>query len=67
MFNSIAYAADGGAASSPIAPFIPLILIFAIFYFFAYQTTAEETERAYSNAELNCCRRRDSDYRRNVW
>ncbi|PLX71297.1 MAG: preprotein translocase subunit YajC [Denitrovibrio sp.] len=33
MFNSIAYAADGAAQGSPIAPFIPLILIFAIFYF----------------------------------
>jgi len=34
MFNSIAYAADGAAAQgSPLAPFIPLILIFAIFYF----------------------------------
>ena len=34
MFNSIAYAADGAAApGNPIAPFIPLILIFAIFYF----------------------------------
>jgi len=34
MFNSIAYAADGAAAQgSPFAPFIPLILIFAIFYF----------------------------------
>ncbi|PLX67560.1 MAG: preprotein translocase subunit YajC [Denitrovibrio sp.] len=33
MFNSIAYAADGAASQSPLAPFIPLILIFAIFYF----------------------------------
>ncbi|ADD69213.1 preprotein translocase, YajC subunit [Denitrovibrio acetiphilus DSM 12809] len=34
MFNSIAHAADGAAAQgSPLAPFIPLILIFAIFYF----------------------------------
>jgi len=33
MFNSIAYAAEGGVQGSPIAPFIPLILIFAIFYF----------------------------------
>lgn len=33
MFNSIAYAADGAGAQNSFAPFIPLILIFAIFYF----------------------------------
>jgi len=34
MFNSIAYAADGAASQgSALAPFIPLVLIFAIFYF----------------------------------
>jgi preprotein translocase subunit YajC len=34
MFNSIAYAADAApAAGNPLAPFIPLIIIFAIFYF----------------------------------
>ena len=35
MFVAIAYAAEGGApaAQSPFGAFIPLILIFAIFYF----------------------------------
>ncbi len=35
MFNSLAYAAGGasGAPQNPIAGFLPLILIFVIFYF----------------------------------
>lgn len=34
MFNSIAYAADAApAAGNPLAPFIPLVIIFGIFYF----------------------------------
>lgn len=34
MFNSIAYAADGAAQGSPVTAFLPLIIIFAIFYVF---------------------------------
>ena len=33
MFESIAYAADGAAGGNPIGAFLPLILIFVIFYF----------------------------------
>mgnify|MGYP005872201463 CR=1 FL=1 len=33
MFNSVAYAANGGGAQNPIAAFLPLIAIFVIFYF----------------------------------
>ncbi|MGA1847571.1 preprotein translocase subunit YajC [Deferribacter abyssi] len=33
MFESIAYAAGGQQAQNPIAAFLPLILIFVIFYF----------------------------------
>jgi len=33
MFNSIAYAADAAPAANPLAPFIPLVIIFGIFYF----------------------------------
>lgn len=31
--SSLVYAADGAAASNPLASFLPLIVIFAIFYF----------------------------------
>lgn len=33
MFESIAYAANGAQGQNPIAAFLPLILIFVIFYF----------------------------------
>lgn len=35
LFSNIAYAQDGvtGAASSPLASFLPLIVIFVVFYF----------------------------------
>ncbi len=33
MFESIAYAANGPAGGNPIGAFLPLILIFVIFYF----------------------------------
>lgn len=33
MFESIAYAAEGAAGGNPIGAFLPLILIFVIFYF----------------------------------
>ena len=33
LLSSFAYAADGAPASNPLASFLPLIVIFAIFYF----------------------------------
>jgi len=51
MFNSIAYAAEGGAQGSPFAPFIPLILIFAIFYFLLIRP--QQKKQKQHNAMLN--------------
>lgn len=51
MFNSIAYAAEGASKPNPIAPFIPLVLIFAIFYFLLIRP--QQKKQKEHNAMLN--------------
>ncbi len=46
FFNTLAFAMaqpqGGGSAQNPIMAFMPLIILFAIFYFFTYSASAKK-------------------------
>jgi preprotein translocase subunit YajC len=59
MFNSIAYAADAAAPAggNPIQAFLPLIFIFAIFYFLLIRP--QQKRQKQHNAMLNALKAGD--------